>query len=482
MTWKPIVACTIAALCCLALGQEPVLLPKLPAEGIKADLGVSFTQVWFKGLRAKILPTVINRLQITGDPGKRQFIFGSKDVPVMTGPCTPLVSLMVNKVKLANAIRANTKGKVDPQLLDQKITGIAADEGAALFEVVTDDLEPRLCFVVALQPTDEAICLILNGNCSYNDGYVVKFDLSRFLKDVPGALPTGPALINNKTTHLTNRISVSLTTNLAQQDTSLIKVKRDQNGNFEKKDGAYVYQTAKAFEPKFEIKYAAQTNPLQNSLLPEHSYYEATLGGQLSENRFDQKSAIMLQLSGCTDLFGRPKGWMPFTGIRVETSQSLRQLTAVYEIGYRSGDKRIDGNRYVPVSDCKAPVYLEIAAQAGGSWFRNIEDVPMPKRMKMLILRPRIRLGMEKFLKTDGSLLTVTGYADIYGVSRNLGGADDPVGQNDPRTGWKSTFELAIVLGSDAQNITFKISGGDNPAQGFLPTKPSYSIGLAYKF
>lgn len=418
--------------------------------GQEADLGASFSRVWFA--RGKQEGTNISTTE-------------------------PLVGIEIKVSQLALAIHEQYK-KDAPKVSDvsKKLLALFAedDESAlkGLFRIQRTDYKPQYSTPIKpfLSEDKKTIILVLPSSKgteddeslsnSINASYELFFELAYFVG--PKSLPnlSGETVKHKDKLTFTGRGSVTGSTNFAQQDTKLI-----DTGN----------PAAKSQRTAFAIGFKGVANPLQGAIFrKERSYYDFKIDGVLTEKTNDQQSRISLSFEGVTNVWGMP-GTVSTRTFRYDTSQHARQQSLLYDIGWKWGDNRADGVGFIPSSDAEGTFTMNFGVQVGGIFFKRITGVTDPVKMRKWLVRPRVTVACNDFLKGQGGLLALSGKATLYAVSKDLGGADT-------FNGYAEEFDLTAKFGPDNQQITFSVSGGRNRSQDFAKVSPTYSFGLAYKF
>lgn len=460
----------------LALGSE--------GNADLIELEGHFTKVWFKGAR---LPADIF-LQV-------------KDV----SPETPLVGIEIKMADLESAIlkavgkplEDGTPNQVDVAQLQKAIAALnpVKDSGTTVkaYQTLVQEVSGKnywcvdwgsaisdpdhhtspMCRPVAFQHLKDSLVIVANPQGSYNDQYCVTFDVAKFLTDHQISYREGVE-IKTPRIRYEGRFDFSFESDLANDSITLIKGAINGDGKFEG-------EKAKGAQGTLKFGYQGFGNFLQNAPFKEHSFYSLSLDATLTSNIFDNESKIEFGLSGVTDLLPTGKDMITVTGAKFLTSQNNRQNTFVYELCERFGDRRSTDQGFVASDDTLGPIYGEAALQAGFSTFRALRHVPDPDLHFIGILRPRLSVGVHDLFKKQKSPVTLEGKVDFYYLLKNYGGGDK-FDTNDNGAGWRTVFSASLKYGNDDKFLQFSVEGGRNPAQGFVKVKPTYSIGVGFKF
>ena len=304
-------------------------------------------------------------------------------------------------------------------------------------------------------------------NPSVNGSYVLFVDLAKILVELNKQLDgkdyevnSTKATISSKPVSWKNRGSVSVNTNFAQQDTTLINT-----GN----------PTAKSQRTAFSVGFKSASNPLQGRFFPhEKSNYDFSISGVLTGETNDKQSRISLAYTGVTNMLST-SGLLSTRTFQFDTSQHARQQSFLYDIGWKVGDARLDGTKFVPLDKVDGDFTFNFGIQLGYIFFKSIQNVDPPDKKTKWMVRPRFTVGFNNLLHSDGSLISLSGKASLYAVSKSLGGADK-------FTGYAEEFELALKFGPENQQLALSVSGGRNRSQDFVKVAPTYGLGLNYKF
>ena len=455
------------------------------------DLGASIKRVWFRGDTV-----IVDKSGGNAKPDAATAAAGSSGVQGLPDTSTPLVGIEIDLDKLALAIDDQLGTDSNSIKSGGAVNGIrellkAHAKDPAMWSVykAIDDTKP--CDILAVFVESKAqqssaqtegksgLVLILGPTWRFDDAYKVHFELSQFLRLTPAKDEAdGFKPIVSRPVSWTGRFTLAMSTDFSTKPTTLI------SGQFV--GGKFVGTSTKAVQVGFSATYDGFPNFIRR-VLPEHSFDVASLDGTISENRLDQASRISFEMSGVTDVYGRPRDAAVMTGLEFDTSQSLREQTMYYEVGLRLGDARTsapDGG-YVPSDKALCPVYIETALQVGGSRINPIADVPAPQRDWQFIVRPRARLG---FSNLSGApcekkpIAQLTGYFDVYEVSKDVGGADDAEGFPAARVGLKGHFLGALTVDFRYLTLALSVEGGTNPAQGFVDIPTTYGLKVGFKF
>ena len=438
------------------------------ANGQSDGFGAAISRVWF--LKSSDESTYNGKFQ--------------KNFELTAASTDPLIGIEIPVAKLAlfiNGLYKDDAPKVS-YLSEKLVEAIKAAKGSALFSVqknvfVLGRANPRkpnyqnhfepfltkdketIVVVLPSRPKDRGSENDLSDN-SINASYDVFFDLDEFCRFMDRPNIKGKSSIVHKGLALKGRGTLSVSTDFAEQDATLI--------------GTSV--TAPSTRTKVSFGYKGISNPLQGRLFrDERSYYDFSISGILTSNTRDTKSQIVVGFDGATNILPI-SGTVTTTSIRYETSQSVRQQSFIYDLGWKMGDNRANGIGFVPINEIDETFTLNFGIQLGYRTIRELSGVPSPDRSSQIMVRPRITLGIHDLFKSgDNSLLSLSGNLSLYAVSKGLGGADT-------FSGYGEEFDLAIKFGPETGQLVFSVSGGRNRSQDFVKVIPTYGLGISYKF
>ncbi|MBI1334577.1 MAG: hypothetical protein GC165_17040 [Armatimonadetes bacterium] len=441
----------------------------------EADLGASFSRVWFARGKPVSSKSEVNSFGID------QTQSSSSSVTLRTVPTEPLVGIEIKISALSLAIHENMKknflkvSEISKLLTDIVKNGtLGGVDSRGLFTIRRTDYE--MAYTTPIRPflskDKKSIVLVLPStkgtnqdealSNSINASYEVTFELKYFMspKKYVKVELAGDTIKHKDPLSLTGRGAVSASTDFAKQDTKLI-----DTGS----------PAATGQRTKFAITYKGVANSFQTAIFRgERSYYDFSLDGVLTELSHDKQSRISLGFAGVTNVWSIP-GTISTRAVNIDTSQHARQQSVLYDIGYKWGDRRVDGKGFIPGDEVDDTMTINLGIQLGGIFFKRIEGVPDPDKLRRWVVRPRLTIAFKDLLKGDGGLLSLSGSGTLYAVSADLGGADT-------FNGYGEEFNVSLKFGPDNQQIAFTISGGRNRAQDFVKVAPTYSLGLAYKF
>lgn len=411
-------------------------------EVIKTKLGGKFTKVWF------------------GQPGLTGNAKALESFPLVGIDFSPDVLLK----RIVAATSLPIEGTALAKAFKTEFLGTSWSD-ASLFCIERGGVEACQVTYQYYDEDAEMLHLVLAGpGNSYNASYTIKFRLSDFLKKY-GLVSGMPDTLLHDDTELvlSNRVSVELGTNLQRAKTTLITTAKDE---------------ADAATLSFDMTIKGFANPLARPIFggkPTGSFHDFNLSAVLSENNLDSQSRIQASLIGSTGFLAL-KNAVSLSGARVTTSQNARQVDVAYDFAWRFGDKRAKGKWFTSNENVLETLYAELGVQVGGSFYKRVKGVTDPERFQQFLARPRLRLGVhEKNLFSPYMNLVLSGYLDLYGVFGRYGGSEtfDGIGR---------VFAIEVGLGPKSNRISFTAEGGQNPAQGFVNIRPTYSLKYKFKF
>ncbi|MBS1716865.1 MAG: hypothetical protein JSS72_03935 [Armatimonadetes bacterium] len=476
--------------------QTDVVAP----EPTKVDLGAVFDEVWFSHLH----------------------------------PTRPLVAIKVPLDKLKLAALSNG---VNAKAFDAAIKK-AGDEPSSLVVVKNPVYTAQTYVIVSAKPDGNNLVVILQNlsnkeqnykpdserpaanqliSSSYNCKYLIDFTFMVDAKQVSGENLKSNSIVleHNKLVGFTSRFSASSGTDFSKKSATLISAGKNDDGTFkttkDDKTSKYsiTFDTAQATQYSVNIGYAAFTNFLQKALFCEDSYYEFSAALTISDQKYDPKSNITLQGKGVTNLVRGPAILINAWTLQTTQAGITGQLFA--EPGLRFGDRRSHGlgigkvyekynsmlpysgdaspvpkDAFFPASKTLDPIYLELTCRLGTKWTNSNSDVPDPttfdpitgivmpyRRSQEGLVVPKITVGFSDFLG-ESSLVHITGTASASYARHRWGAGSD-------QDGYKNEFDITTSLGNNKE-IAFQVSGGTNPAQGYVKVKPTYSLKFNLKF
>lgn len=325
---------------------------------------------------------------------------------------------------------------------------------------------------------DEGIIeIVVPDTQSYNDSYTLEFGLRELLDEKP----LEDVVLYQDELRYTGRASFEIAPKVGREEVDLI------TGNVNATSGKWELDKKTPYAVGIKGSYAGAANPLQgHHFIKERSFYTLSIDSLVSEFALDSRSNIEVKFSGVTDLY-QLGGIMPFVNVVASTSQSLYQNTVFYEAGWRLGDKRTNKWGFFSESECLEQVYFEFGIQVGRTFYKKLERLEIQDFAPTFLLRPRVTLGFNELLARRNlkegetpsaahlASLALTGNVTAYGVNGNVGGSKD-------FSGIAFTFDLAISLGPDSRKLSFGVTGGQNPSQGFVRLKPVYTVGYKIKY
>jgi hypothetical protein len=310
------------------------------------------------------------------------------------------------------------------------------------------------------------VVLILYPKSDYNSTYFVTFHA----EELPAGKKARIVDLVSSPVHWGSTGEGTIKSSLVPKATSLITLANV--------GGKIQHPSVNAVEAAFDFTF----DRLPKAVQYQNSYYQLHLTGNASTYELDKASKVNLDFSGVTDWYQWGAGPVAIAGIHFDTSQSWRQQTGYYEFGWRIGDRRYDYNGCVPQGSVLGWVYGEAAIQVGGDNVSSITGVPAARHGSEFIVRPRIRLGLNGFPPETKCPLKLTGYFDVYGVSAEHGGSDDPATGTTVNTGWQGVFDATATLTIGSFAVSLAVAGGTNPSQGFVNVGTTYMLTVSTKF
>ncbi len=309
--------------------------------------------------------------------------------------------------------------------------------------------------------------LLLKKKASYNGRYVVEVHLTgnASVTVIHGTKASGDHPAARLPVALGDRWNAAVETNLERKERAMVTAILDGGGNFIPDGNDFQRERRSAIHGILRLSSKAVTNPLQHWIVNEFSYYELSLNARVSTRQLDKSTSIILSLRGVTDL-GFVAGLTTISALDIRSTQSLSNASTTYFLGFRAGDarhnvprsKRKENPEFVLLADAINPVYAEFGLEVGYNYSSHFVNVPR-NTLEGFILRPVVALGFNN-ATIRGSQIHLSGIAKVYYLDRNLGRAflDNRFGE---------TIEMSLRYGESRNGLTFSITAGRNPVEGF---------------
>ncbi len=307
------------------------------------------------------------------------------------------------------------------------------------------------CMVFEAILDEDAKNLTILVRQNYNIGLILEIDSASLSKGTTAKIES--TKYESDVLRWKGRFSLSAKSKLTQEDLTLIT----------KGMGSEDYDTGKGGTATFELAYKGL------GLRPFGlRYYDFNLDATLGELSLYNKSSIELRALGATRFKTLPHT-ITVLGPKLRFTQSLSTVEALVDMRARFGDRRIGGRGFMPADETLKGMFLDLGAEFGYTTGKSLDRVEMGRVGG--IFRPLINLGFAKQALFGAEF---EGSITYFWLLNKLT-------QSASKERFVPVFDLKVSFGPEHQRLVLGVSGGRNPAEGFVKVKPTYSLGISVK-